>query len=62
MTDNITKALIYCRVSDTKKKIEGSDLESQEVRCRQHAASKDTKTCNDTATTKALRKGKHHDR
>jgi site-specific DNA recombinase len=39
MTDSITKALIYCRVSDTKQKIEGSGLESQEFRCRQHAAS-----------------------
>ena len=35
-----TKALIYCRVSDTKQKIEGSGLESQEFRCRQYAAEK----------------------
>lgn len=34
------KALIYCRVSDTKQKIEGSGLESQEFRCRQYAAEK----------------------
>ncbi|MEW7988314.1 MAG: recombinase family protein [Candidatus Thiodiazotropha sp.] len=32
------KALIYCRVSDTKQKLEGSGLESQEFRCRQFAA------------------------
>lgn len=32
------KALIYARVSDTKQKLEGSGLESQEFRCRQHAA------------------------
>ena len=31
------KALIYCRVSDTKQKNEGSGLESQEHRCRQFA-------------------------
>jgi len=40
MTDIPTKALIYCRVSDTKQKIEGSGLESQEFRCRQYAAEK----------------------
>jgi DNA invertase Pin-like site-specific DNA recombinase len=34
----MTKALIYCRVSDTKQKTEGHGLESQEHRCRQHAA------------------------
>ena len=38
--DTPTKALIYCRVSDTKQKIEGSGLESQEFRCRQYAAEK----------------------
>ena len=38
MTNKNEKALIYCRVSDTKQKIEGSGLESQEYRCRQHAA------------------------
>ncbi len=32
------KAIIYCRVSDTKQKTEGSGLESQEFRCRQYAA------------------------
>ena len=40
MTDMVQKALIYCRVSDTKQKLEGSGLESQEHRCRQHAAEK----------------------
>ncbi len=34
---DITKAIIYCRVSSTKQKIEGSGLESQEHRCRQYA-------------------------
>ncbi len=33
-----TKALIYCRVSSTKQKLEGSGLDSQEHRCRQYAA------------------------
>ena len=39
---NITvqKAVIYCRVSDRKQKTEGSGLDSQEHRCRQHAAAK----------------------
>ncbi len=39
---NVTpiKALIYCRVSDTKQKVEGSGLKSQEYRCRQHAGEK----------------------
>ena len=32
-----TRAVIYCRVSSTKQKIEGSGLESQEHRCRQFA-------------------------
>ncbi|MEM8774969.1 MAG: recombinase family protein [Pseudomonadota bacterium] len=31
------KALIYCRVSDKKQKIDGHGLESQEHRCRQYA-------------------------
>jgi len=31
------KALIYCRVSDKKQKTDGSGLDSQEHRCRQHA-------------------------
>ncbi|WP_422364695.1 recombinase family protein [Pyruvatibacter mobilis] len=35
--DEIKKAVIYCRVSSTKQKIEGSGLESQEHRCRQYA-------------------------
>ncbi len=38
MNSEPSKALIYCRVSDTKQKIEGSGLESQEYRCRQYAA------------------------
>lgn len=33
------KALIYCRVSNTKQKLEGSGLDSQEHRCRQFAES-----------------------
>jgi len=33
----IPKAIIYCRVSRTKRKIEGSGLESQEHRCRRYA-------------------------
>ena len=40
MTDTQDKVLIYCRVSDTKQKTEGSGLESQEFRCRQYAAEK----------------------
>lgn len=32
------RAVIYCRVSSTRQKIEGSGLESQEHRCRQYAA------------------------
>ncbi|WP_417524275.1 recombinase family protein [Marinovum sp.] len=32
-----TAAVIYCRVSSTKQKVEGSGLESQEHRCRQYA-------------------------
>ena len=35
-----TYAVIYCRVSSTKQKLEGSGLESQEHRCRQYAAHK----------------------
>ena len=34
------KAVIYCRVSSTKQKLEGSGLESQEHRCREYAATK----------------------
>lgn len=42
MTNNNNKsggtcAVIYCRVSSTKQKTEGSGLESQEHRCRQYA-------------------------
>ena len=33
-------ALIYCRVSSRKQLHEGSGLDSQEHRCRQHAESK----------------------
>ena len=33
-----TRAVIYCRVSGTRQKNEGSGLESQEHRCRQYAA------------------------
>ncbi|WP_373086912.1 recombinase family protein [Sneathiella sp.] len=33
----ITKAVIYCRVSTTRQKTEGGGLESQEHRCRQYA-------------------------
>jgi DNA invertase Pin-like site-specific DNA recombinase len=35
-----TRALIYCRVSSTGQKTEGSGLESQEHRCREHCATK----------------------
>lgn len=31
-------AIIYCRVSSTKQRLEGHGLESQEHRCRQYAA------------------------
>jgi len=34
------KAVIYCRVSHAKQKLQGSGLESQEHRCRQYAAAK----------------------
>lgn len=40
MTGTIERALIYCRVSDPKQKIEGSGLKSQEFRCTQHAEEK----------------------
>ena len=33
-----TSALIYCRVSSTKQKLEGGGLDSQEHRCRAYAA------------------------
>ncbi|MGJ8530093.1 recombinase family protein, partial [Maritalea sp.] len=38
--ENLITALIYCRVSTTKQKTEGSGLESQEHRCRQYAEAK----------------------
>jgi DNA invertase Pin-like site-specific DNA recombinase len=37
------KAIIYCRVSSSKQKTEGSGLESQEHRCRQYAKLNDYK-------------------
>lgn len=37
---HIRKAVIYCRVSSTKQKLEGSGLESQEQRCRAYADEK----------------------
>ena len=40
MTDTIQKAVIYCRVSSRSQEEEGHGLESQELRCRQHAATK----------------------
>ncbi len=40
MTDTPQKALIYCRVSSTRQKTKGSGLDSQEHRCRLHAATK----------------------
>ena len=36
----MTRALIYCRVSSTKQRLEGSGLESQEQRCRAYADEK----------------------
>ncbi len=36
----ILRALIYCRVSSTKQRVEGSGLESQEQRCRAYAEEK----------------------
>ncbi|MBC7147467.1 MAG: recombinase family protein [Thioclava marina] len=33
----VTRAVIYCRVSSTRQKLEGSGLDSQEHRCRQYA-------------------------
>ena len=33
-------ALIYCRVSSTKQRLQGSGLESQEQRCRVYADEK----------------------
>ena len=40
MTYEGKKAVIYCRVSDPKQRIEGHGLESQEHRCRQYAMDK----------------------
>ena len=37
MTDKYQPAVVYCRVSDAKQKIEGHGLESQEVRCVEYA-------------------------
>lgn len=37
-TSSTQKALLYCRISSVKQRIEGSGLESQEHRCRQYAA------------------------
>lgn len=37
MSETPEKCHIYCRVSDTKQKVEGSGLESQESRCRRYA-------------------------
>jgi len=39
-TEPAASALIYCRVSTTRQKVEGSGLDSQEHRCRQYAESK----------------------
>lgn len=36
----VKRALIYCRVSSTKQRLEGSGLESQEQRCRAYAEEK----------------------
>lgn len=36
----MTRALIYCRVSSTKQRLEGSGLESQEQRCRAYTDEK----------------------
>ncbi|MEM6467746.1 MAG: recombinase family protein, partial [Pseudomonadota bacterium] len=33
-----TKALIYCRVSSARQRLDGGGLQSQEKRCRDHAA------------------------
>ena len=41
MTDSaLQPAVIYCRVSTTKQATEGHGLDSQESRCREHAAAK----------------------
>ncbi len=38
MTDKPIYAVIYCRVSSTKQATQGHGLDSQEARCRAHAA------------------------
>ena len=38
--ENVARAVIYCRVSTTKQTIRGHGLESQEMRCREHAAAR----------------------
>jgi site-specific DNA recombinase len=40
MTDQTLKALIYCRISSKSQEELGSGLDSQETRCRRHAANK----------------------
>ncbi|AZV79064.1 recombinase family protein [Parasedimentitalea marina] len=40
MTDTPQKAIIYCRVSSRTQEEEGHGLQSQEVRCREFAATK----------------------
>ena len=39
-TSKCTNAIIYCRVSSDRQRIEGSGLESQEHRCREYAQTK----------------------
>src|SRR3989344_3217874 len=39
-TDKPKKALIYCRVSSLRQKVDGNGLDSQEHRCRIYAAQK----------------------
>lgn len=38
--DTRQKAVIYCRVSSVRQKVDGSGLASQEHRCREYAESK----------------------
>ena len=40
MTDQITQAIIYCRVSSRSQQQDGHGLESQESRCREYAIAK----------------------
>ena len=37
ITEAATKALIYCRVSSVKQRVDGAGLQSQEQRCRKFA-------------------------